>query len=158
MPKRTELKREKMCRNNSCVFLFAAKPKPCKRGYRRIRGRCICKYFWLKSTWLRPNSARLQVKCGRKPEKLSDLMLFEFPNMNRHLSCNQSYVIARAFKGVLTSWKRRALYVCFISFSQIALVSLRIFTGFIQNLKPYGTSKYSPGHHRHLGEANKTNI
>ena len=44
------------------------------------------------------------------------------------------------------------------TFSQMALVSWRIFAGLIQNLKPYKTSKYLTGHQRHLGEANKTNI
>ena len=32
------------------------------------------------------------------------------------------------------------------------------FAGFIQNLMLYETSKYSPGHQRHLGEANETDI
>ena len=40
----------------------------------------------------------------------------------------------------------------------LASPSWRIFACFIQNLKPYGTSKYLPGNQRHLAEANKTNI
>ena len=65
------------------------------------------------------------------------------------------YECPATLKSVLASW---ALYVGFISFYQMALVSGRIFAGFIQNLKLYGTSKYSPGHQHHLVEANKTNI
>ena len=60
--------------------------------------------------------------------------------------------------GVLTSSKRWALYVGSISFSQMALVSWRIFAGSIWFQILYATSKYLPGHQRHLGEANKTNI
>ena len=37
-------------------------------------------------------------------------------------------------------------------------MSGRKFTGFIQNLLLYETSEYVPGHQRHLGEANKTNL
>ena len=61
-------------------------------------------------------------------------------------------------KGVLTSSKRWALYVGCISFTQVALVSWRIFAGSIWFQILYETSKYSPGHQHHLGEANKTNI
>ena len=59
------------------------------------------------------------------------------------------------FKGVLTSSKRWALYVGFICFSQIVLVSWRIFAGSIWFQILYATSKYSLEHQRHLGEANK---
>ena len=43
-------------------------------------------------------------------------------------------------------------------FSQMALVFWRIFAGSIWFQIVYATSKYSPGHQHHLGEANKTNI
>ena len=48
--------------------------------------------------------------------------------------------------------------VGFISFSQMALLSGRIFTGFKQHEILYETSKYLPGHQCHLGEAIKTNV
>ena len=54
--------------------------------------------------------------------------------------------------------KRWALYVGFISFSQVALMSWRIYFGSILNIMLYETNKYSPGHQSHLGEAYKTNI
>ena len=44
----------------------------------------------------------------------------------------------------------------FISFSQMAQVSGRIFAAFIQHVILYETSEYSPTHQRHLGEANET--
>jgi len=50
------------------------------------------------------------------------------------------------------------VYGSFISFSQVALVSWRIYSGSIQNNMLYETNKYSPGHQSHLGEGNKTNI
>ena len=62
-------------------------------------------------------------------------------------------------KGILTSSKRQALYVGFISFSQMVLVYWRIFAGSIWFQILYAsTSKYPLGHQRHLGEANKTYI
>ena len=45
--------------------------------------------------------------------------------------------------------------VGFISFSQMALVSWRIFAGSIWFQILYATSKYSPRHQRRLGEAKK---
>ena len=48
--------------------------------------------------------------------------------------------------------------LCFISFSQVALVSGRIFAGSILVLMLYETNKYSPGHQRHLVEVNKTKV
>ena len=48
--------------------------------------------------------------------------------------------------------------VDFISFSKMALVSWRIIASSIWFQILYVSSKYSPGHQRHLGEANITNI
>ena len=93
------------------------------------------------------------------PQEFSTLhfLVLEESSWKRNMIIKMMIIIYH-IKGVLTSSKRWALYVGFTTFSQMALVSWRIFAGCIHNLKPYGISKYSPGHQRHLGEANKTNI
>jgi len=61
--------------------------------------------------------------------------------------------------GPLKAYLFPGLYMLVLLASpRMALVSGRIFAGIIQNLMLFETSEYSPGHQRHLGEANKTNM
>ena len=55
----------------------------------------------------------------------------------------QTKSLIKLIKVQLTWWKRWALYVGFISFSQVVLVSWRIYSGSIHNIMLYETNKYS---------------